>query len=72
MKFEILENVRVIVKNSPINLEKGKTIELDSEIDIKNLLRVGYIKKIDKVETKKEKAKAEINSDDNSTDQPAK
>jgi len=54
MKFEILENVRVIVKNSPIDLEKGKISELDSEIDIQNLLRVGYIKEFKKPKTKKE------------------
>lgn len=54
MKFEILKSVRVIVKNSPINLEKGKTIELDSELDIKNLLRVGYIKEFKKPKTKKD------------------
>lgn len=54
MKFEILKNARVIVKNSAINLEKGKIIELDSEIDIKNLLRVGYIKEFKKPKTKKD------------------
>lgn len=54
MKFEILENVRVIINNSPINLEKGKIIELDSETDIKNLLRVGYIKEFKKPKTKKD------------------
>jgi len=97
MKFEILENVRVIIKNSPINLEKGKIIELDSEIDIQNLLRVGYVKE-KKEPSEREKliaeanelelkfaknisdqklkdlideAKAESDSDNNSTDQPA-
>ncbi len=54
MKFEILKNARVIVNNSPINLEKGKIIELDSEIDIKNLLRVGYIKEFKKPKIKKD------------------
>ena len=54
MKFEILKNVRVVVNNSPINLEKGKIIELDSENDIKNLLRVGYIKEFKKPKTKKD------------------
>lgn len=60
MKFEILENVRVIVKNSPINLEKGKIIELDFEIDIKNLLRVGYVKE-KKEPSEREKLIAEAN-----------
>jgi len=54
MKFEILENVRVVVKNSPIFLEKGKIIELDSENDIKDLLRVGYIKELKKPKSKKD------------------
>ena len=60
MKFEILKNVRVIVKDSPINLEKGKIIELDSELDIKNLLRVGYIKE-EKEPSEREKLIAEAN-----------
>lgn len=54
MKFEILKNARVIINNNPSILEKGKFIELNSEIDIKDLIRVGYIKELKKTNNKKD------------------